>query len=405
MTVHSVVEPVYILGDFNLESQEKGWKLVKAKPLKLGNWQDQGLPFYSEAVSYTKSFFVQPEDKRFVVKLIDWRGSVAEVKVGKKSAGIIAWPPYELDITDQISKGENEISVVVSGTLKNLLGPHHIGPVRGTAWPASFESAPENIPSGNDYDFIDYGLFKDFVLIESDGPPQKVYWRTVQAANPIFGPTNTINFNSPVKVTLSTPTDGSEIRYTLDGTEPDKSSNLFTGPVMLEKSTIVKALTFKEGLIASQVVQRNFYIVSEINGLEFSYYEGQWQKLPDFQSLAAIRRGRIYDFNLTELERRSANFAIEFTGYLKIEQGGEYTFYTSSNDGSRLFIDNKLVVDNGGVHGDFEKQGRIELERGNHSIKLHYFDGGGSQALKVFYKGPGIERQVIPVDKLMFKDE
>lgn len=406
MTVFSELEPIYIVGDFSLESQEKGWKVVQAKPIKLGSWKEQGLPFYSEAVSYSKPYEIKSGDKRFVVKLTDWRGSVAEVKVNNKSAGIIAWEPYELDITDLLKDGKNEITVVVSGTLKNLLGPHHIGRVRGSAWPASFESAQENIPSGDSYDFIDYGLFKDFVLIESDGPPQKVYWKIEYVAKPVFGSADTISFNSPVTVTLAAPTDSAEIRYTLDSSKPNKLSNLYTTPIVLEHSTLIKAQSFKEGLVESPVVERNFYIIDkDKNGLEFRYFEGNWQALPDFNSLPEIRRGHIYDLSLEGIERRPAYFAVEFIGYLKIEQPGEYSFYTISNDGSRLFIDNVEVVNNDGLHAGFEQQGKIDLGSGLHKIKLDYFDGGGSQELRVLYSGPGIHKQIIPLDKLMLKDK
>lgn len=402
MSVHAELEPIYILGDFSLESQPKGWKLIKSNALKLGSWKQQGLPFYSESVSYTKNYSIKTKDKRHIVKLTDWRGTVAEIEVNKKIAGIIAYPPYELDITNQIKQGQNKISVEISGSLKNLLGPHHIGPVRGTAWPASFESAHENMPAGSDYDFMEYGLFKDFVLIESDGPPQKVYWRIVQAAKPQFGETDAINFKPPISISLSTFTDGAEIRYTLDGSKPDKNSDLYLEPLQLEKSTIVKAQSFKEEMVASLVVKRNYYIIDkEKNGLKYKYYEGNWQKLPDFKKLTEVGSGLIYDFNLNEMERRPANFAAEISGYLKIDRAGEYTFFTSSNDGSRLFIGNKMVVDNDGAHGDFERQGKIKLKHGMHKIKVEYFDGGGSQALKVFYRGPEIERQIIPLDKLM----
>lgn len=405
MSVHSEVEAIYILGDFNLKPLEKGWKLSKAQRLNLGSWRGQGLPFYSDRVNYSKSYAIKKSDKRFVVKLTDWRGSVAEVLINDKSAGIIAWPPYELDVTDNLANGENEVVVVVTGTLKNLLGPHHIGPVRGTAWPASFESAHENMPAGNEYDFIDYGLFEDFVLLESDGPVQKVYWRIEQAASPVFGTMDTVSINSPVRVSISSATPEADIRYTLDGSAPNKTSKIYTGPFTLKQSAAVKVCAFKDGLKPSSVVERNIYIVSEKTGLVFRYFEGNWEKLPEFESLSPLKKGRIYDFNLASLPRRASNFAVEFSGFLKIEKAGEYRFYTNSNDGSRLFIGEKIVVDNDGLHGNFERQGRINLKSGLHPIKVQYFDGGGSQALRVLYKGPGIARQVIPVDKLRFSDE
>ena len=75
-----------------------------------------------------------------------------------------------------VEEGENEISVIVYGTLKNLLGPHHIGAVRGSAWPSGFEAAPEHLPGGEDYDYIGYGLFSDFVLIESQDASNAKWW-------------------------------------------------------------------------------------------------------------------------------------------------------------------------------------------------------------------------------------
>ena len=414
MTIYSEIEPVYVLGDFNLESQAKGWKLIPAKPLQLGSWKEQGKPFYSETISYTKSFNIEIRDTRYIVKLLEWNGSLANIMVNNKSTGTIFFPPYELDITDQITEGENEISVEVIGTLKNLLGPHHIGSARGTAWPASFASAPKNIPQGIDYDFIDYGLFQDFLLIESDGPPQKVYWRIKQVAKPIFSNPDTISIDKPILVSISSKTEGAEIRYTLDGSLPNRSSKLYTEAFLLKKSSVVIAQAFKNEYVVSASSQRKYFIISEIkdengnysykNGLEYHYYEGQWSKIPDFDLLTKTKKGLVFDFNLTDLERRALNFAVEFIGYIKIEQEGIYTFYTSSNDGSILFINNVPVVNNDGLHGDFEKNGKIKLKSGILPIKLQYFDGGGSQALKVFYKGPGISRQIIPIDKLMYRN-
>ncbi len=404
MSVHAEVEPVFILGDFSLEPQEKGWKLSSPKALKLGPWTKLGSPFYSEKVSYTKTYTIDPEDKHYIIKLKDWHGSVAEIRINKKSAGTIFSPPYELDITSHITKGDNEISILISGSLKNLLGPHHIGPVRGTAWPASFQAAPKNLPSGKDYDFIDYGLFEDFILIEAVGPPQKVYWKIKQAKKPEFSSVDSISTDPPILVSLSTQTVDAEIRYTLDGSSPNLSSKLYNKAIVLKKTSVVKAQSFKRDFVDSPVAIRNYYLIDkDKNGLDYHYYEGFWDKLPDFASLKEIRNGRVYDFNLKRLEKRDSNFAFVFSGYLNIEQGGKYTFYTNSNDGSRLYIGDIMVVDNDGSHSIIEKQGQINLKAGKHPIDLHYFDGGGIHELSVSYEGPGIVRQIIPLDKLMYK--
>ncbi len=401
MTVHSELEPIYILGDFALESQEKGWKLLPKNEIKLGSWKEQGYPFYSEAISYSKVYNIEQENKRYIVKLTEWRGSVAEVKVNGNPAGIIAWEPYELDITDKINAGKNEITINVFGTLKNLLGPHHIGRVRGSAWPASFESALENMPPGKHYDIIDYGLFRDFVLIESEGPPQKVYWKIEYVAKPVFNAIDTISFSAPINITLSVPTNEAEIRYTVDGSQPSTSSNIYTESIVLNQNAMIKARAYKDGLVESPIMQRSFYIINkELNGLEYKYYEGNWQALPDFQTIKEMRTGTVFDLNLKNIERRSAYFAVELSGYLKVEKEGEYNFYVISNDGSRLFIDDSEVINNDGLHGAFEKSGSIKLRPGMHAIKLQYFDGGGIQELKVSYSGPGITKQIVSLDKL-----
>ena len=166
MNIHSELEPVYILGNFGLEAYEKGWKLVPAQQLTFGAWCAQRMPFYSDCVSYAGAFTLKEGMKNCRVRLGKWLGSVAEVTVNGASAGIIGWPPYEADISTLVKPGDNDISVVVYGTLKNQFGPHHNKPAHGRAWPAAFESAPDHQPPGTEYDVIGYGLFEPFMVIE-----------------------------------------------------------------------------------------------------------------------------------------------------------------------------------------------------------------------------------------------
>ncbi|MEK6755589.1 MAG: glycosyl hydrolase [Bacteroidota bacterium] len=167
-TIHTELEPVYLLGDFALESQPKGFTMVASERLNLGSWASQGMPFYAERVSYTKDYDVNLGEKkieRIVVKLGRWRGVVTEVRVNGKKAGFIGFEPYELDITENISRGRNRVTVLVYGSLKNTLGPHHNNPPLGRAWPGQFQQAAKGgRPSGSEYSILDYGLFEDFTL-------------------------------------------------------------------------------------------------------------------------------------------------------------------------------------------------------------------------------------------------
>jgi putative heme-binding domain-containing protein len=93
-------------------------------------------------------------------------------------------------------------------------------------------------------------------------------------------------------------------------------------------------------------------------------------------------------------------FALRFTGAIEITRAGNYTFFVASDDGSRIYIGNELVVNNDGLHGMSEKKGKIKLSVGNHPIIVTYFDNGGGDGLKVSWSGPRMKKQAIPAERL-----
>lgn len=165
MTIWHELEAAYVIGTFALRPAEKGFVIVPEQGLNLGPWNEQGCPFYAQGVSYTQTFEVPRKAGRYVVALPKWLGSVARVTVNGRSAGHIVSAPYECDVTRHIRRGVNAVEVVVIGTLKNTLGPHHGNPPLGRAWPGSFHKAPESgPPPGTQYSVVGYGLFEPFVL-------------------------------------------------------------------------------------------------------------------------------------------------------------------------------------------------------------------------------------------------
>ena len=125
-------------------------------------WAGQGAPFYSGAVDYSKRI-IKANGKTYVAlpPIRDgWNGAVAVVLVNGKQVGTIALREDKVDITDALHDGENEVVVRIYATPKNLYGPHHIGRLRGSAWPYGFHRAPATMPAGSSYDVIPYGLFK-----------------------------------------------------------------------------------------------------------------------------------------------------------------------------------------------------------------------------------------------------
>jgi hypothetical protein len=170
-TIHTELEPIYLLGNFALQNAPKGFTIVPARALQSGVWTGQGMPFYSGRVVYTKTFTVSPDQLKgaaLAVKLGQWKGVVSEVHVNGRKAGSIAFAPFECDVTKYLRPGKNEVAVVVYGSLKNTLGPHHNNPAPGAAWPAQFQQgAKGGYPPGLEYSVVDYGLLEDFVLVQA----------------------------------------------------------------------------------------------------------------------------------------------------------------------------------------------------------------------------------------------
>lgn len=130
-----------------------------------------------------------------------------------------------------------------------------------------------------------------------------------------------------------------------------------------------------------------------VNGLNFKYYEGRWESLPNFNNIPAISQSVINNFKISSSK---SSYGYTFTGYIDVDKTGQYTFYTKSDDGSRLYIGNKLVVDNDGKHSATEKSGSIYLLAGKHEIKVEYFNRDGDAVLEVRYSGQSITKQLIP---------
>ena len=136
--------------------------------------------------------------------------------------------------------------------------------------------------------------------------------------------------------------------------------------------------------------------------VKYRYFEGQYQSMPDFAGLKPVRDGVMDTFSLPS-EHRGDNFALELTGYIKIEKEGVYTFYTKSDDGSMLYIGDTLVVNNDGLHAPQEKSGQAALESGIHPIRVTFFEAGEAEVLEVSYEGAGTPRTIVPAALLFHK--
>ena len=130
-----------------------------------------------------------------------------------------------------------------------------------------------------------------------------------------------------------------------------------------------------------------------LKDLKFALYLGNWTKLPEFAKLKPHREGVVPN-NLIDiqLDDYKNEFGVVFTGKIDAPRKGKYQFYISGDDGVRLLIDGKKVVEYDGIHPSGSiKQEAVQLEKGEHELRYEYFQGGGQIAVFAAWKGPGFD--------------
>ncbi|AHM62947.1 hypothetical protein D770_23510 [Flammeovirgaceae bacterium 311] len=212
---------------------------------------------------------------------------------------------------------------------------------------------------------------------DSDGNIVSTTWTQLN------GPSATISGASTLTLKLSNLTEGS---YTFQLTAIDNVGSSSSDEVVV----IVKPQPTSNDPVTS-------------NGLSYKYYAttsgNPWKVLPDFSRLTPVKTGTVTNFSLAP-RTQSNYYAFMFDGKILIETAGTYTFYANSDDGSQLFINGSMVVNNDGAHAAIEKSGSVYLEAGLHDIKVTYFEHISSETLTVRYDGPGISKRLIPDNKL-----
>jgi alpha-L-fucosidase len=239
------------------------------------------------------------------------------------------------------------------------------------------------------------------VVLDVAGKPDINNPPTITADNDIFV--------DPLEVTISSDRENVEVRYTLDGSVPIKTSALARGRLRLVETTEVSARCFRGLKAVSGVEKKTFTkvkprpsekVVAADSGIAYVYFEGDWDEMPAFKKLHPSKRGSERNFSLAP-RKDPEHFGFEYTGLIDIPQDGVYTFYTESDDGSRLYVGSTLVVNNDGLHGMIQKKGVVALAKGYHPLKVEFFQKAGGIGLNVTLAGPGFKRQQIP-DSLLF---
>lgn len=137
-----------------------------------------------------------------------------------------------------------------------------------------------------------------------------------------------------------------------------------------------------------------------VSGLRGEYFSGE-----NFNAKFLTRTDQTVNFPnwwTAEPTLYHKAFSIRWTGSLRPRYSENYTFFTDADDGVRLWIDGKLLVNNWSDHANSENGGKIPLQANRvYSIQMEYYENGaGDAGIKLGWVSPSQEREIIPASRL-----
>lgn len=221
------------------------------------------------------------------------------------------------------------------------------------------------------------------IVMDLNGLPDVNQPPVIKASSPVF--------IDKADVTLVSNRENIAIHYTLDGSAPGIHSPLYSGPVSIDRTTTFSARSYREGKpvspVARLIIRKTDPLPAKklekvTGGLHYRYFEGSWDSIPDFSLLTPVAEGITGMIDLS-FKKQPDYFAVEYSGYISVPADDVYTLYLSSDDGSRLYIGEELLIDNNYQHGIAEKSGIIALSEGMHPVRITFFEKTGGDYISL----------------------
>jgi hypothetical protein len=218
------------------------------------------------------------------------------------------------------------------------------------------------------------------------------------------------SFITKAEAALSLPDEekGVTIRYTTDGSDPVAASQLYKEKLSMSENTLLKARSFSGNKPVSEMVTERFEKVEPAPalsifkadpGFQISYYEGDWNELPDFRKLTP-KESEVINLVSPGKYKGKERYGVLIEGYIQLPVSAIYKLYLSSDDGSALYIDGALAIDNNGLHGMMEKSTTSALAAGFHSIRIEFFEKTGGDDVKLFIESMNMKKQELDAGML-----
>jgi len=192
---------------------------------------------------------------------------------------------------------------------------------------------------------------------------------------------------------------GVKLYYTMDGSTPSQNSLVYTQAISIDQEGAIKAVAINEKGEKSDVL--------EIKAEKLHYMEGTSTPgnakglkcklvVGKFNECKAVEEAKGSYFQVSDIaiptNAPQDNFGLVFEGLVNIPADGLYKFRLGSDDGSMLFLNNQVVIDNDGYHGMEYKKASLALRAGTYPVKLIYFEATGGENLKLSVVAPDGER-------------
>lgn len=213
-------------------------------------------------------------------------------------------------------------------------------------------------------------------------------------------------------ISLEAPAKGGKIYYTLDGSPPSINATLYDSLIVIKEDCTLKAINILPSGKGSAIFEKKFWKIKYVDatnltepkkGISLSYYKGGITQLSDFDQMKTLKKTEIVsNFKMPE-DMPKDKFGLKYNGYIKIPSDGIYTFFTNSDDGSGLYINDEMVVDNDGTHGMEIKKGEVALRAGFHKLGVSFFENTGGEGFNVRMQAPAMDEIDIPSNLLFYK--
>ncbi len=204
-------------------------------------------------------------------------------------------------------------------------------------------------------------------------------------------------FVTGLEVAVATSSPQLEVHYTLDGGDPTMASPRAEGPIAVRETATLKAGSFHLKALVSGIAERRFTkadplppvkALAQGPGLRVEQFALDWKSIPDDRTNLQATASSVSP-TVGFAKNPGDHVAMRFLGFVDAPESELYRWALASDDGSKLWVDGTLVVDNDGLHSTVEKQGAIALAKGLHGIEVVWFNQTGGADLSLRWALPG----------------